>query len=101
MTASPGTTTPGKYDQTWSQPYSSTTCAEWDSEMTADEQWVAAADMLTGARNKGDGRTGLPPDSLVSTFRGGITTACVVDTMSIADVGAGLYLTERTRFAPS
>jgi hypothetical protein len=37
----------------------------------------------------------------VSTFRGGITTACVIDTMSIDEVGAGLYLTERSRFAPS
>lgn len=90
----------GKYDQTWPKSYSSTTCTEWGDEMTEHEQWVAAADMLTGARNKGDGGAGVAPDYLVDTFRGGIDTACVIDTMTLDEVGAGLYLTERARFAP-
>ncbi len=89
-----------KYDQTWPHPYSQTTCADWNDDMTSAQQWAAAADMLTGARNKGDGGEGLPPDPLVDEFRAGITTACVVDTMTLADVGAGLYLTERETFRP-
>ncbi|MBN9171540.1 MAG: hypothetical protein J0I50_06575, partial [Microbacterium sp.] len=59
----------------------------------------AAADMLTGARNKGDGGEGVPPDSLVDVFESGITTACITDG-PITDIAVGLYLTERQRFAP-
>jgi hypothetical protein len=95
-----GTSDNDKYEQTWPESYSSTTCREWHREMTREQQWSAAADMLTGARNKGDGGEGLPPDLLVDEFMGGITTACVVPDMSLAEVGAGLYLTERARFRP-
>ena len=89
-----------KYDQTWSGSYSSTTCAEWNAEMTGDQQWAAAADMLTSARNKRDGGQGLPPDYLVDRFVGGIDAVCVVRDMSLAEAGASLYLTERDRFRP-
>jgi hypothetical protein len=91
---------PGKYDQTWATPYSETTCADWDSTMNDHEQWVAAADMLTGARNKGDGGDGMPSDALIDEFQSGITTACVVPTMTLTDAGVGLYLTDRARFRP-
>jgi hypothetical protein len=40
----------------------------------------------------------MPSDELVTTFRQGVETACVIDTMSLADVGPTLYLTERARF---
>ena len=53
------TGTPGKYTQTWGKAYSDTTCSEWHSQMSDAQQWAAAADMLTGARNKGDDGTGL------------------------------------------
>ncbi|MCS5496296.1 hypothetical protein NY547_03465 [Cnuibacter physcomitrellae] len=89
-----------KYDQSWPKSYSNTTCTEWNSDMTAAQQFAAAADMLTGARNKGDGGEGLPPDSMISDFQSGVTTACVVPSMSLAEVGAGLYLTERDRYRP-
>lgn len=89
-----------KYEQTWTKSYSSTTCAEWNEELTDRQQWAASADMLTGARNRGDGGTGLPSDALVDEFQGGVTTACAVPSMSLAEVGAGLYLTERERFRP-
>ena len=91
-------TAPGKYDQTWSKNYSDTTCLEFRTSMTEQQRWAAAADMLTGARTKGDGITGMPSDQLVTTFLQGVKTACVVDTMSVAETGATLYLTERTLF---
>src|SRR5689334_3235311 len=78
---------PGKYDQTWATPYSQTTCADWGSRMNDHEQWVAAADMLTGARNKGDGGDGMPSDALIDEFQSGVTTACVEPTMSLTDAG--------------
>jgi hypothetical protein len=52
------------------------------------------------ARNKKDGGNGLPPDALVTTFQGGITTSCVVPSAKVAEIGAALYLTERAQFRP-
>lgn len=92
--------TPGKYEQTWGASYSATTCADWSTQMDDHQRWAAAADMLAGARNKGDGGEGLPVDALVDEFEAGISTACVEPTMSLTDVSVGLYLTERERFRP-
>ena len=89
-----------RYEQTWPQNYSDTTCTEWLQEMSPAQQFAAAADMLTGARNKGDGGTGLPPDSLIDEFEQGIGTACVIPTENIASIAAALYLTERSTFSP-
>lgn len=88
-----------KYVQTWEASYSETTCAEWLGEMTPAQQFAGAADMLTGARNKGDDGTGLPSDALIEEFAEGISTACVIPSMSLAEMGATLYLTE-PRFHP-
>lgn len=95
-----GSSDTSKYTQTWPKSYSATTCREWNNDMTDAQQWAAAADMLTGARNKGDGGQGVPPDSLVNEFQDGITTACAVPSLSLAETGASLYLTERARFQP-
>ena len=89
-----------KYVQTWPEDYSSTTCSEWNTEMTDQQQFAAAADMLSGARDKGDGGTGVAPDALIENFQGGVTRSCVMPTASLAEVGAGLYLTERDTFRP-
>jgi hypothetical protein len=88
-----------KYTQTWPQIYSETTCADWLNELTAGQQFAASADMLAGARNKGDGGTGLPPDSMIDEFSSGISNVCVESTMAITDAAVGLYLTE-PRFHP-
>lgn len=87
-----------KYTQTWGTPYNKTTCSQFLHDMTEQQRWVMAADMLTGARNL-DQKTGLPSDSMVTEFEGGMETACVIDTMAMTDVGAGLYMTE-PRFHP-
>lgn len=97
------TRTDDDYTQTWAKSYSATTCEEWAGSMTADQRRVAAADMLTGARNKGDGGTGLPSTSLIATFQSGVSTACSAagaSSLSISEVGATLYLLERERFRP-
>lgn len=91
---------PGKLEQTWSQDYADTTCAEWAGQMDNHQRFVAAADMLTGARNK-HGGSGLPPDSLIETFQSGISNVCTAEeSLGITDAAVGLYLTERARFAP-
>jgi hypothetical protein len=90
-----------KYEQTWSKSYSETTCGEFMESMAPQQRSAAAADMLTGARNKGDGGEGLPPDRLIDEFESGLDTVCTAEaTMSLADAGAGLYLTDRARFRP-
>ncbi len=89
--------TPGKYDQTWSKNYGDTTCLEFKTTMTKHERWAAAADMLTSAWQV-DGLGGMPSDELITTFRQGVETACVIDTMTVADTGTLLYLTEKARF---
>jgi hypothetical protein len=90
----------GKYDQTWPKDYSHTTCREWLNKMSQHENFVAAADMLVGARSVDDKDAGLPSDELVDEFRDGVTTACVEPAMKLTDVAAALYLTEKARFKP-
>ena len=67
--------------------------------MTEAQQFAAAADILTSARNKIDGGVGLPPDSLIVEFQSGITNVCMVPSMTLVDATYGLYSTE-PRFHP-
>jgi hypothetical protein len=97
--SSPSTVVADKYVQTWNQSYSETDCAEWNDVMTPAQQFAAAADILTSARNKIDGGVGLPPDSLISEFEAGITRVCVVPELPLTDATFGLYSTE-PRFRP-
>jgi hypothetical protein len=90
---------PDKYTQTWSKSYSETTCDDWKGSMTDSQQFAAAADILTSARNKIDGGSGLPPDSLINEFQAGVTNVCVAPSMTITDATYGLYTTE-PRFHP-
>ena len=86
-----------EFGQTWSKAYSDTTCAEYKSQMTTDQQRVMAADMLVGARSV-DKVTTMPSDEMIGTFRDGLTTACVLDTAKMSEMGAALYLTEKDRW---
>lgn len=88
-----------RYTQTWSQSYAETSCDEWNLEMTSAQQFAAAADILTSARNKIDGGVGLPPDAMIGEFQAGITNVCIVPTMTLTDATFGLYTTE-PRFHP-
>lgn len=88
-----------KYTQTWSKQYSDTTCSDWNDEMSEQQHFSAAADILTSARNKLDDGTGLPSDALIREFEDGITNVCVEPTMTLTDATYGLYATE-PRFHP-
>lgn len=65
-----------KYTQTWTKEYKVTSCSEWLGEMTDDQRRVAAADILTAARNKISGGSGLPSDGLIADFQRNINIAC-------------------------
>ena len=97
-------TTSNKYEQTWPKNYDQTTCTEFNEQMTAQQKFAAAADMLTSARNKGDGGTGLPSDELIRQFQDDINEACSIqataDTLTLADTGASIYLIGRAQYQP-
>ncbi|MDR6613603.1 hypothetical protein [Leifsonia sp. 1010] len=88
-----------KYTQTWPKQYSDTTCEDWNNQMTPAQQFAAAADILSSARDKLDGGTGVAPDDLIRQFQSGITNVCVIDSMTLTDASYGLYATE-ARFHP-
>jgi hypothetical protein len=89
------------YNQTWTKSYGLTTCGDWNDEMTDSQQWVAAADLLTGARKKWDGDEDLPADSLITRFQRTITEACSVDDdHQLPEIAVGAYLIDRDRYSP-
>lgn len=98
---SPTHHTVGKYEQTWHRPYSRTTCRAWLNQMNVHERFVSVADMLTGARDKGDGGTGVAPDHLIHRFEAEMYDICpVAPHRPITDVAVGIYLTHRGKYAP-
>lgn len=89
------------YQQSWPKSYTDTSCAEWAAQMTSEQRLAAAADMLTGARNKGDGGTGLPPAQLVESFRDDVSEGCsATGSSSVAEVGASIYMIGRDQYRP-
>jgi len=96
-TSAPQSTT---YNQTWTKSYGLTTCGDWNDAMTDSQQWVAAADILTGARKKWDGDEDRPADSLISRFQRDITEACSVDdNHQLPEIAVGTYLIGRDRYS--
>lgn len=80
-----------KYTQTWATSYSETTCSDWVNKMTEHQKFVAAADILTSARDKIDGGTGVAPDDLIRRFESDITTGCVEPTVTLTDASYVIY----------
>lgn len=87
------------YTQTWEEPYSSTTCSDWDLQMTDRQKFAASADILAAAWGKVEESDKFPQDSLISEFQRAVSTACVIDDMTITEVSFGVYATE-PRFKP-
>jgi hypothetical protein len=82
-----------KYEQTWDTAYSSTTCDQFADEMTDDERFVMAADMIAGTANDENPNAGLPPDSLVDDVVSQMSTACEADgSVVMTDVAVGLFM---------
>lgn len=68
--------------------------------MGSQQQFVAAADMLVGARSA-DGGDGFPPDSLIRQFEADVDVACEpVATATIVDIATGIYLTGKAQYGP-
>jgi len=90
-----------KFNQTWPTGYGQTTCQQWLAEMTSAQKFVAAADMLVGARSHDDENAGLPSDSLIRSFENDIGQGCEpIATMTISDAAVSIYLIGRDQYAP-
>jgi hypothetical protein len=90
-----------KYDQSWPKSYGSTSCAEWQDEMSGQQRFVAAADMLVRGWRIDGVEDELPPDATVDRFAGAISQSCDGDrSLSISDAGGSVYLDDTQRFAP-
>ncbi|MFF7681443.1 hypothetical protein ACFZA2_01690 [Microbacterium sp. NPDC007973] len=87
---------PSKYEQTWSSPYSETTCAEWAGEMTRQQRFAAAADILAAAWARIEDSDRFPPDSLIQRFQAGVDSACDIDSATITDVTYLVYQADPT-----
>lgn len=70
--------------------------------MSDRQRWAAAADMLTGARKRdGAGDDALPDDGQVDDFVAAVSRVCgAAPSTSVAEAGAGVYVTEGSRFNP-
>lgn len=90
-----------KFKQTWPKSYGSTTCAQWATDMSENQRFVAAADMLSNAQQQDTKGAGLPSDGLITQFEGDISEACQpIQSATIVDVATALYLTARDQYGP-
>lgn len=89
-----------KYTQTWRQPYESTTCAQWASEMTDAQRFAAAADMLVGAREVWGEPKKLPSDALINAVAADVSDTCTAapKTWSISELAATMFITDKDRY---
>lgn len=90
-----------KFEQTWSTSYGQTTCKQWFNDMTANERFVAAADMLVGAQKTERPDVDLPDDKLITRFEGDISEGCEpIATMKITDEATFIYLSAPDQYGP-
>lgn len=95
----PADSAASRYEQTWSESYSDTTCSDWSSRMTDDQQFAAAADALVGIWSRIENSDRFPSDALIEEFQSGVTEVCVIPSMVLTDATVMLYQTE-PRFTP-
>lgn len=90
------TPTVGKYTQTWTKSYATTTCVDWVDAMDAHERFVMAGDMLMGAQGTDVPNPPLPPDRQINAMRDGIHDVCSDSgyqlAMRVTELATTLYL---------
>lgn len=80
-----------KYTQTWTTPYSETTCTDYLHAMSGKQRWAMAADMLTSERTV-DGNTAVPADSQVTRFQADMAAGCEGQaTAAVGDIAVSIY----------
>jgi hypothetical protein len=93
----PATPAAIRFNQTWTTSYNSTTCGDWNYNMTPEQRWTMAADLLYAVR----GVTALPPDDLITEFASGISTSCTpTDVLKVNEAAAALYTLAQGVYGP-
>lgn len=87
----PADSNPGAYSQSWTKPYSQTTCSDWSTRMSDQERFATSADILTSAWVKIEASDDFPPDRLIREFQRGISSMCTGDDEVVTDVTYRLY----------
>ena len=84
-------TTVGKYDQTWTRSYGSTTCQQYRTKMTRHQRFAFAAEILRELNETAD----YPPDRTVRKFRTRLYVVCdAARKQTIPDMAVGIWTTE-------
>ena len=95
---------PSKYAQSWTKSYAQTTCQDWTDSMTDQQKFAASADILSSARDKVDGGSGVAPDDLIRAFESEIDDACAPPqpdpTATLTDVTLFIYQADHAQFGP-
>jgi hypothetical protein len=93
----PATPADIRFKQTWTTSYNATTCGDWNYNMTPEQRWTMAADLLYAVR----GVTALPPDDLITEFASGISTSCTpTDVLKVNEAAAALYTLAQGVYGP-
>lgn len=90
-----------RYVQTWGTDYDHTTCRQWTAQMSDQQRWTAAFEMLRDDRSNDQAISILPADALVDRFKADLDTRCgdkeAVDT-AISDIASDAYLATRSGY---
>lgn len=95
-----------RYEQTWEKPYEETTCVDWMTEMTEEQQFAMSADLLTALRLDEDPDAEFASDELFAEMLGGIQGLCDADLgypdgeKRIAAMALLVYSDNRARLGP-
>lgn len=93
--------TEAKFTQTWPTAYAQITCRQWLDDMTSEQRFTAAADILVGAQSTDDAGADLPSDDLINSFAADISEGCgPVATMAITDTSISIYGIGRDQCRP-
>lgn len=63
--------------------------------MAPEQQFAAAADILTSGRNKIDGGTEMPSDSLIKDYQAATTDYCTIPSMTLTDATYAVFMDGR------
>jgi len=84
-----------KYVQTWTKDYGDTTCAEFVDEMTTQQRFVMAGDMLVRVWRAEDPDARIPTDEEMTSFAVAVGLVCadeeLADVLKATEIAAALY----------
>jgi hypothetical protein len=90
-----------RYVQTWNTDYDHTICTQWGSQMSDQQRWTAAFELLRDNRRSDASIVKLPSDALVNRFKDDLATRCAsgaAGQTAISDIASDAYLAGRSGY---